>query len=151
MVRRDFHYLVEWERKNNTMLIDSIKKHEGFKTTPYRCTGGKLTIGYGRNLDSIGVSEEEATFLLNNDIIKANEAFDSIFIGIDIPIKIKEVFVEMIFQLGPNGFIKFKKMIKAAKEGDYKKVSIEMMDSLWAIQTPRRARELREIVEGGRD
>ena len=30
-----------------------IAGHEGLRLTPYHCTGNKLTIGYGRNLDTV--------------------------------------------------------------------------------------------------
>ena len=42
------------------ITVEQIKKHEGYKQYPYYCTGGKLTIGYGRNLDENGINEEEA-------------------------------------------------------------------------------------------
>jgi len=45
-----------------------IKLHEGFRTHPYRCTAGKLTIGYGRNLDDVGILETEAEHMLGNDM-----------------------------------------------------------------------------------
>ena len=35
---------------------------------PYNCSEGKLTLGIGRNLDDRGITEEEALYLLNNDI-----------------------------------------------------------------------------------
>ncbi|HOE90389.1 MAG TPA: lysozyme, partial [Candidatus Cloacimonadota bacterium] len=29
-----------------------LKKHEGLVLKPYKCSAGKLTIGYGRNLEA---------------------------------------------------------------------------------------------------
>ena len=48
----------------------------------------------------------------------------------------------MIFQMGFTGVSKFKNMIKALQNHDYKQASIEMLDSRWAKQTPNRAKEL---------
>ncbi|MCP4280350.1 MAG: lysozyme, partial [Alteromonas sp.] len=31
-----------------------IAQHEGLRLKPYKCTAGKITIGYGRNLDDNG-------------------------------------------------------------------------------------------------
>ena len=45
-----------------------IARHEGLRLTPYHCTGGKLTIGYGRNLDDVGISRSEAEILREHDI-----------------------------------------------------------------------------------
>jgi len=46
-------------------------KHEGLRLKPYLDTEGKLTIGVGRNLDDVGISKEEAMYLLGNDIQRA--------------------------------------------------------------------------------
>ena len=40
------------------------------RLTPYRDTVGKLTIGVGRNLDDVGITDAEARFLLENDIAR---------------------------------------------------------------------------------
>lgn len=59
---------------NMSKLIEKIKRHEGLKLKPYRCTANKLTIGYGRNIDDVGISEAEAEVLLSNDLERcANE------------------------------------------------------------------------------
>ena len=52
-------------------LIEQLKIHEGFRSTVYTCSGGKKLVGYGRNLEDIGISEEEAEMLLKNDIYEA--------------------------------------------------------------------------------
>ena len=51
-------------------LKEQLIRHEGLRLKPYRCTANKLTIGVGRNLDDVGISEDEALILLENDIIK---------------------------------------------------------------------------------
>ena len=52
-------------------LIRQLKRHEGMRLKPYKCTAGKFTIGVGRNLDDVGISEDEAETLLRHDIITA--------------------------------------------------------------------------------
>jgi lysozyme len=53
--------------------VDLIKAYEGFKSTPYVCLGGHLTIGYGHKLLSGDphktINMEEATKLLTHDLI----------------------------------------------------------------------------------
>ena len=49
-------------------LIAQLKRHESLELKPYKCTSGKLTIGVGRNLEDIGITEQEAELLLLNDI-----------------------------------------------------------------------------------
>ena len=46
-------------------LIEDIKYEEGYRQFPYRCTEGKLTIGYGFNLDDVGLSRQECDLILN--------------------------------------------------------------------------------------
>ena len=49
-------------------LKSIIKKHEGLRLRPYKCTAGKLTIGYGRNLEDRGITALEAEYLLEGDL-----------------------------------------------------------------------------------
>ena len=94
-------------------LREQIKRHEGFESKPYRCTSGKLTIGYGRNLDDVGISEEEAEDLLKRDI---NSVYSQLvnyqwFANLD---KVRSgVIVNMTFNLGLRGMLKFINMINA--------------------------------------
>ena len=52
----------------------------------------------------------------------------------------------MVFQLGIGGVSKFKKMWEALSKGDYGEASVQMMDSRWAKQTPKRAESLSAIM-----
>ena len=38
-----------------TKLFKDLAKFEGFREKPYLCPAKKLTIGYGRNLESNGI------------------------------------------------------------------------------------------------
>ena len=49
-------------------VTDLIRRHEGLRLRPYHCTANRLTIGYGRNLEDRGITEEEAEYLLENDL-----------------------------------------------------------------------------------
>jgi lysozyme len=51
-------------------LIEQLRRDEGCVLKPYRDQVGKLTIGVGRNLDDVGISSDEAEYLLANDIVK---------------------------------------------------------------------------------
>lgn len=56
-----------------TKLEKDLIRDEGLRLKPYHCTAGKLTIGYGRNLDDNGISEEEALSMLRNDIATSRQ------------------------------------------------------------------------------
>ena len=57
---------------------------------------------------------------------------------------VKKVVINMCYQLGLRGFSKFKKTIYYLETEQYEEASIECLDSLWAKQTPNRAKELSE-------
>ena len=46
-------------------LVNQLMRQEGLRLKPYKCTGDKLTIGYGRNLEDRGITESEAMAMLN--------------------------------------------------------------------------------------
>jgi lysozyme len=52
----------------------------------------------------------------------------------------------MCYQLGLSGFSKFKKTIYYLETQQYDEAADEMLDSLWAKQTPNRAKELSNII-----
>lgn len=126
-----------------------IKKHEGLSLKLYKCTAGKLTIGYGRNIEDKGISQEEAEQMLFNDI---QECYAQL-IHFDFWDKLngarQAVLLDMCFNLGLPRLKGFKKMLAAIKAGSYSKAAKEMLDSNWARQVKSRAIELSKIMEKG--
>ncbi len=124
-------------------LLDQIKSHEGLRLKPYKCTEGKLTIGYGRCLDTRGITKYEAELLLTHDVAEIIEQLScalSFWRLLEEPRK--AVLVNMAFNIGVHGLLKFKKTLSLIESGDYSSASIEMMDSKWAKQVPNRALDL---------
>jgi len=110
---------------------------------PYHCPAGKLTIGIGRNLEDNGITEKEALVLLENDIRECIEDLKTVFQSFDgLPEDVRRVMVDMRFNLGPNRFRKFRKMIKAVENRDFIKAAAEMKDSRWYNQVGHRAQTL---------
>ena len=126
-------------------LRRSVEKHEGLRLWPYRCSAGKLTIGYGRNLDNHGISTAEAIQLLTHDLNRCEMAARHGFPMFSklTPLR-QEVIVEMIFQLGMAGVMRFKRMIQAIRDDDYTLASVEMLASRWYAQTPGRVLAMAE-------
>jgi lysozyme len=131
---------------NDQVLIAQLERDEGIRNKPYLDTVGKVTIGVGRNLDDKGLSQEEIGFLLQNDItdsLKEAKKF-AWFEGLDL--ERQRVVVNMIFNLGPFRFKRFRKMLEALAKQDYKTARDEMLDSRWAVQVGSRADRLAEIM-----
>ena len=97
-----------------------IKGHEGIRFSPYQCPAGKLTIGYGRNLEDCGITQDEADYLLDNDVIDCIVDLESFKFWEDLDEVRKAVLVDMRYNLGATRFRKFKKMIQALMVRDYK-------------------------------
>ena len=131
------------ERISIRKIKQDLLRHEGLRLKPYLCTAGKLTLGVGRNLEDRGISEEEAEFLLTNDIESIITDLTSHLAWFEgLPAEAKEVLVNMVFNLGIAGVLGFVKTLNALKVSDWKSASDEMLDSAWAKQTGPRAEEL---------
>ena len=113
-------------------IKDYITKHEELKLKPYHCPAGKLTIGVGRNIEDNGISEDEAMYLLENDIKRCVNELREIFPNFDMFDETKKTaLIDMIFNLGKTRFLGFKKMIAAIKKADWQTASKEAKDSKW--------------------
>lgn len=131
-------------------LIQQLKRHEGFEPKPYYCTAGKLTIGYGRNLDDVGVTESEAVELLRQDIARArHDVFVNIAIAQLLDDARLDVLINMCFNMGIYRLMGFRKMLTALEQRDYVQASVEMLDSRWARQVGSRAVELSVQMQTG--
>jgi len=128
-------------------ILEQIKKHEGFKSTVYQCTEGYDTIGYGFAIKDLYLDKDIADLILMRKIHKLEERISERFDWfLNSPKDVKSVIVNMCYQLGLSGFSKFKKTIYLLETEQYEEASFEMLDSLWAKQTPNRAKELSETL-----
>ena len=59
-----------------------------------------------------------------------------------LPQEGKDVIINLCYQLGINGFSKFKKTIQHIINKDFRSAAVEMLQSKWASQTPNRAKKL---------
>ena len=160
-------------------LEDQLILHEGLRLEVYKCPAGYWTVGVGRNLEGKplrkeeqeyifkrsglapdevievlkerGITKDEALFLLANDIsecikdLKTFTWFDQLD---DVRAK---VVIDMRFNLGPQGFRQFKRMIEHLAAGRYSLAAGEMVNSRWYLQVGTRARRLVEMMRTGED
>lgn len=133
------------------IALDAVKIDEGLRLTPYICTEGKLTIGYGRNLDSIGITEEEANAMLLTDLVRA-EADARVFVGAvwpELSDVRQAVLINMSLNLGLTRLSKFIRFRASLQSQDWTAAAAEMLDSRWANQVGRRAMRLAEEMREG--
>lgn len=145
---------------SNNTLEASIRDNEGVRKDSsgnhvvYKDHLGNLTVGVGHKVlpeDKLvlgqKVSDERVEELLKSDINNASIlAKNSVDNFEELPELAQEVLTEMVFQMGGAGVKRFKNMRNALEQSppDFKKAAKEMLDSLWAKQTPNRAKELAE-------
>lgn len=131
-------------------LTEELIRDEGLVLKPYKDTVGKLTIGVGRNLDDVGISKEEAKFLLKNDINNVvrdvSYHFPWVFSLSDA--RIRGV-LNMAFNLGIARLSGFTKLLTALKNKDWDAAYKEALDSKWANQVGSRAVRIAEIFRDG--
>ncbi len=111
---------------------------------------GKLTIGVGRNIQDVGITQAEALVLLRDDIVRVRGELRTAIPFFDGLTKNRQrALMDMCFNLGLPKFLKFRKMLSAISEGDYIKAAGEMVDSEWARQVGARAKNLSEQMRNG--
>ena len=141
---------------NLERLLESVKKHEGYRNKVYLDTLGKRTVGVGHlcveNFWEDDKEYEESFLMeilqkdLQEAIRGAKELMDEHGCA-DIDERAEEIIIEMVFQLGRTGVKKFRNMWKALSEHNYIGASFEMLDSKWAKQTPNRAKDMADQMK----
>lgn len=131
-------------------LAEELRRDEGLRLKPYRDTVGKLTLGYGRNLDDRGITRAEAEILLMGDIAATIAAVEQALPWFPRLDGVRQrVLVNMAFNLGTAGLLKFRRMLAACEHGRYDEAADEMQASVWAQQVPTRAARLIAMMRTG--
>ena len=125
-------------------LIADIKAHEGYSKKVYKDTLGYDTIGVGFLVSSLELDEDVCDIILerrlkkNESVLQRKMTYYS-----KLPIEVQNIIQNMYYQLG-NRLFNFVKTLHYIESGKWRAASAEMLDSLWAKQTPNRAKELSE-------
>lgn len=126
--------------------IEALKREEGFSATPYQCTAGVWTIGYGFT----NLTQPEAAVILEMRVKALDRAlYEHGWYRKQNDVR-KGVLIQMAFQLGLHGLLKFHRMIDALEGGFYQSAAAEMRNSRWFQQTPDRATRLMDKMFTGR-
>lgn len=131
-------------------LIDQLIRDEGLRLKPYKDTVGKLTIGVGRNLSDVGISEAEAMVLLSNDVQEATKSLEQAFPWTVVLDDVRlAALLNMTFNMGVGGLSGFRQFMAAMQQGNWTEAKTQMLDSIWAEQVGSRAQRLAIQVETG--
>jgi len=127
-------------------IVADLKRDEGLRLKCYTDTTGHVSIGFGRNLTDIGISEFEAECMLERDIARAMDGLDA---GLswwrNMPELWQRGLVNMTFCLGITGLLGFRKMLDALRSGDGELAAMECLASKYAKQVGERAVRIAEL------
>jgi len=125
---------------DTSKVCDALKGDEGFRQFPYRDTQGVLTIGYGFNLQSDGLSQAEAAAVLE---LRVNRRYLELLTALpwvrELDQPRQAVLLNMAYNLGVAGLQQFKCMLLAVQAQDYGPAADDMLLSRWAEQVGARA------------
>jgi len=131
-------------------LIETLRRHEGVEHKVYEDTMGIKTIGVGRNLESVGLSDEEIDYLLVNDIDRTKKLIDQYLPWWTNLNEVRqEALINFVFNVGIGTAQKFKNAMKHLEEGNYEESAKEFLDSNWAKQVKGRAIEVTDMIRTG--
>ena len=130
-----------------------IKLNEGCKLEVYTCPAGFKTFGYGTNVEAspwfIGINLDEVIEKINNCPFKPQLAMDWLELVIvkcnatlskhawftdDLSEFQQAIIIDLAYNIGVSGVLKFKNMIKAIKQRNYGIAGTEMLDSKYHYQ-----------------
>lgn len=144
---------------NESKLHALIILHEGEVLHTYHCSAGKLTIGVGHNLEAnpirdIGpgstITQERSRAILKSDLATVNEGLKKYLPWVESLDEVRHaVLIDMCFNIGIGGLLKFKNTLAAIQAGDYVDASAMMLQSKWAGQVGDRAIRLSAMMNTG--
>ena len=136
---------------NLAAMQGMLRREEGVRLKPYRDTVGKLTIGVGRNLDDVGISDAECMVLLANDLARTSAGLDaSLPWWRQLDEVRQEVVLDMAFNMGLATLMEFHSTLAATKAGRFGEAASGMLASRWAKQVHGRADALAAMMRSGR-
>jgi lysozyme len=145
------------------LMREDVKTAEGLRTLPYMdCCGkpwrqcpcgfkGKLTIGYGRNLEDVGLSRLEAEVLLDHDLYRAEDLASRMFDWFGGLSELRQrAITELIFNMGPSKVRGFRQMIAAIKAKMFAIAAEHLLDSKWKEDVgPTRSSRIARYLKDG--
>ena len=137
-------------------LIDYLKHNEGLRLKAYQDTVGVWTVGFGQTgpkiVDGVTVTVEEAEAMLDRAANLARDAAMRV-VTLEVWERLNDVrrlvLSDMAYQMGEAGLSAFARTLTAIRAGDYEQAAVYMKRSLWAKQTPARAKRNADMMFTG--
>ena len=148
--------------------VQRLAFHEGCVLKPYKDTHGLWTIGIGRctdknpftteelravgpNWKSEGITKNAAYMLLRNDIRRILRSLkEKIAFWYELDDERQYALLDMAFQMGVNGVLRFKKMLAAMGVGNWIEAKAECLDSNYGREFKTRALRIAGCIATGK-
>ena len=141
-------------------LKQQLEFEEGRRLKAYTCTAGHKTIGIGHNLDVKPafngqripdiISDQVCDLIFDRDLNDTITQLNFVWLAnTKLDPARRDAVINMCFQLGINGVMKFKLMLNALERSDWVAAKAHALNSSWAKQTPERAERVAEQLLTG--
>ena len=136
------------------LLRSDIQREESCRLLAYQDTQGVFTIGWGHTGPEVHAGlvwgQDMADQTLDLDIEKVVSQLDEMLPWWRTLDDVRaNVLAQMAYQLGIGGLLEFKQMLAHVKAGEWDLAKAAGLDSLWAKQTPDRAKREMDQLESG--
>lgn len=127
-----------------------LRIDEGSRLRLYPDQFGNETIGIGRNLKAVGISEDEQELMFANDLNHAVVAASTIFSNFSaLTDNRKAALVNMAFNLGQERLEEFHTLIALVTSEAWGAAADDMLKTAWATQVGARAERLADQMRNG--
>jgi lysozyme len=128
---------------------DDLRLDEGRRLKAYRDSMGITTIGYGRNLETNGISDAEAELLLTNDMTRAAADLDRLLGWWRAkPPRVQRVLWNLCFNMGIVKLLTFSTFLLLLKSDDIDGASDDLERTLWFKQVGQRGPRMVQRLQG---
>lgn len=142
-------------------IINHFVHEEGFKLKAYKDSLGKPTIGIGHLLSNnpkdwdkfknLVWTEEQALTQLEKDFNKAVKGAKELYPDFETyGSQVQLALVDMVYQMGKAGVAKFTTTNRHIKAREWDAAADQALKSLWARQTPNRAKRTTDKLRTGK-
>lgn len=145
-----------------SQIIAILNFEEGFRELPYRDSEGYPTVGIGIRIGPKGASLNNYTFRVPKEVgdvwteVMVEQKLNEMHTKPNIVSALNacnparsDILCSMAYQMGVNGLAGFKNTLAMIASGDFDGAAKGMLNSLWARQTPNRARRHAEVMRTG--
>lgn len=120
-------------------LMDELQTDEGRELLPYKDTRGKITIGVGRNLTDMGITDSECDAMLRDDIARVTASLDADLSWWRLmPSEQQRVLANLCFNMGITTLLTFGTFLGFMRMHEFQNAAADLEGTAWYGQVGKR-------------